>query len=152
VKIVRRISSELRPGILDDLGLIAALEWQSNEFEKRTGISCKFHFDCKEKEFDKKLSTGIFRIYQETLTNVARHAEATEVDAWLELDKNNLLLRVKDNGKGFIRSEIANKDTLGLVGMKERASMFGGMIIIESIKGKGTTVFLQVPLDNITQN
>jgi PAS domain S-box-containing protein len=146
VKTVRRISSELRPGILDDLGLIDALDWQSNEFEKRTGIRCKFHSAFSEKQFKKNLSTGVFRIYQEALTNVARHAEATEIDASLEQYNGNLILKVHDNGKGFDEAAIANKNTLGLTGMKERASMFGGMIIIESRMGRGTTVFLQVPL------
>ncbi|HKR06377.1 MAG TPA: ATP-binding protein [Bacteroidia bacterium] len=126
--------------------MIDALEWQSNEFEKRTGIRCKFYSTLNEKQFKKNLSTGVFRIYQETLTNAARHAEATEINARLELFNDNLILRVHDDGKGFDEAEIAAKNTLGLIGMKERASMFGGMIIIESNKGTGTTVFLQVPI------
>jgi two-component system sensor histidine kinase UhpB len=148
VKTVRRISSELRPGMLDDLGLADALEWQSSEFEKRTGIRCKFHSAFTEKQFKKNLATGIYRIYQEALTNVARHAEATEINAELEQFNGNMILKIEDNGKGFDEKEIAGKNTLGLIGMKERASMFGGMIIIESNIGKGTTVFLQVPLQS----
>lgn len=146
VRTVRRISTELRPGILDDLGLIDALHWQSNEFEKRTGIACRFNTTFKESSFEKKLSTGIFRVFQETLTNVARHAHASEIKTTFEREDENVILKVYDNGKGFEESEIRNKKTLGLVGMKERAKMFGGNLIVESATGKGTVITLQVPL------
>ena len=146
MKTVRHISSELRPGILDDLGLTDALNWQSQEFEKRTGVHCQFKSKLKIRTFEKNLSIGIFRIYQETLTNVARHAKATKVNTLLEVDRDSITLKVQDNGKGFNESEIKNKNTLGLIGMRERAIMFGGTISIESRKRKGTIVTLLVPL------
>jgi two-component system sensor histidine kinase UhpB len=146
MKTVRHISSELRPGILDDLGLIDAINWQGIEFEKRTGVRCQFKSKLRNRSFDKEFSTGIFRVFQETLTNVARHAKATKVNTTLESDRKNIILKVQDNGKGFDSDEVKKKKTLGLVGMKERGITLGGKISIESAKGKGTTVILQVPL------
>ncbi len=146
VKTVRRISTELRPGILDDLGLVDALQWQSHEFEKRTGITSKFDTSFSESSFEKKLSTGIFRVFQETLTNIARHAQASKINTSFERQEENLVLRIKDNGKGFNESEIKVKRTLGLVGMKERAKMFGGNLDIKSQAGKGTEITLSVPM------
>jgi len=145
VKTVQRISSELRPGILDDLGLIDAIDWQSQEFQKRTGTSCIFTTSLSEMKFDRDLATGIFRIYQETLTNVARHARASSIQTRLEFGSNELLFTVEDNGTGFHEKEIRNKNTLGLLGMKERAMMFGGKLTIDSRIGKGTTIAVQVP-------
>lgn len=146
VKTVRRISSELRPRILDDLGLIDALDWQSREFEKRTGFRCRFNSKVGEMKINGSVSTGIFRVYQEALTNIVRHAQATEIKTLLEYRNGNLMLKVHDNGKGFNEAEIKNKNTLGLVGMRERATIFGGSLKIESKIGKGTTIFLEVPL------
>ncbi len=146
MKTVRHISAELRPGILDDLGLVDAINWHGIEFEKRTGVRCQFKSKLKKRVFEKDLSTGIFRVYQETLTNVARHANATKVTTTLEATNENIILKVQDNGKGFEQSEVKSNNTLGLVGMRERAIMFGGKITIESEKGKGTIVTLQVPL------
>lgn len=146
VKSVRRISAELRPGILDDLGLTAALEWQTQEFEKRTGITCRFKSFIKEPVFDKDISTGIFRVYQETLTNVARHADATEVETILERINGEIILEIKDNGRGFEVEEIKKKSTLGLIGMRERANMFGGELQLDSKPGRGTAVTLRIPI------
>jgi PAS domain S-box-containing protein len=146
VKTVRRISTELRPGILDDLGLIDALQWQSHEFEKRTGILCSFSTTFTEPSFEKHLSTGIFRVFQETLTNVARHAHASEIMTVLEKRDDNIILQVHDNGDGFNETEIKGKKTLGLIGMKERAKMFGGNLSVQSAVGKGTKITLQVPM------
>lgn len=146
IKTVRKISSDLRPGILDDLGLVAALEWQSNEFEKHSGISCWFITSIGDLDIDKNLSTGIFRVYQETLTNIMRHANATQVDTSLVENENYLILTVHDNGKGFDTASIKNKNTLGLLGMKERAGMLNGKLIIETETGQGTTITLEVPL------
>jgi signal transduction histidine kinase len=145
VKTVRRISSDLRPGVLDDLGLIAALEWQSSEFEKRSGIACNFTANYHEKEPDKKTAMGIFRVYQEALTNVMRHASATEVNAKLEKQNDHIILTVADNGKGFDSDSNMERKTLGLIGMKERALMMGGELHISSKKGVGTTVTLKIP-------
>jgi len=146
VKTIRRISSDLRPGILDDLGLIAALEWQSSEFEKRTGIKIHFSSSMTELELDNKKATGVFRIYQETLTNVMRHAQATSLDTVLVQKDEYLFLTIRDNGKGFDTRDTTNKKTLGLMGMKERAIMFGGSLSIESSPGNGTLVSLKMPI------
>ncbi len=146
VKTVRRISSELRPGILDDMGLIAALEWQSSEFEKRNGISCTFTTNLSELPVSQELATGIFRVYQEALTNITRHAHATGVKARLEVNAKNILLTIIDDGKGFDMQEARLKKTLGIVGMKERAIMLGGQLTITSEKEVGTAVMLRIPL------
>jgi PAS domain S-box-containing protein len=145
VKTIRRISSDLRPGILDDLGLVAALEWQSAEFEKRTGLQCNMDSNISEIELDKKTATGIFRIYQESLTNVARHANATKVYTSLRYRNNKLVLSIADNGVGF-DNDAQDKNSLGLIGMKERALMFNGDLTIDSGKEKGTTIILGIPL------
>jgi PAS domain S-box-containing protein len=145
VKTVRRISSELRPGILDDLGLIPALEWQGQEFEKRTGIKSLFYTQLIDFKPERELSTNIFRVYQEALTNIARHAQATLVETSLEEKNGYVMLAIKDNGIGFAMEEAKTKNSLGLIGMRERALMFQGEITIESKKEKGTTVTLKVP-------
>ena len=144
VKTVRRISSDLRPGILDDLGLIAALEWQCAEFEKRSGIKSAFSASVTEVNCDRNLATGIFRVYQEALTNVMRHSGASKVDSTLAEKGSKIILTITDNGKGFDLFEAKNKKTLGLLGMQERARMFGGELNIISEKNKGTTITLAV--------
>ena len=146
VKTVRRISSELRPGILDDLGLIPALEWQCQEFEKRTGITSHFYTDLLS-DFNPEgnLATNIFRVFQETLTNVARHAQASIVETSLTRKGNDIVLRVKDDGVGFDMEEAKKKNSLGLIGMRERALLFRGELTFESEKEKGTVVILKVP-------
>ena len=146
VKTVRRISSELRPGILDDLGLIPALEWQCQEFEKRTGITSRCNNDLNDYNFDRNLATNVFRVYQEALTNVARHAQATLVETFLTERDGFIYLNVKDNGIGFDMGEVKNKRSLGLVGMRERAMLFHGELIIKSEKGKGTEIILKAPM------
>jgi len=146
VKTVRRIASDLRPGILDDLGLIAALEWQSTEFEKRTGVKLNFHTAIPEIELDKKCAIGVFRVYQEVLTNVARHAHANLVETNIEVVGNTFKMSVKDNGKGFDANEAKNKNTLGLIGINERVAMLNGTLELESHINKGTRVTISVPL------
>ncbi|MBC7382085.1 MAG: response regulator [Bacteroidia bacterium] len=143
---VRRISTELRPDILDDLGLIAALEWQNEEYQKRSGIRSIFNNNVEELPFSKNIATGIFRIFQETLTNIARHAHASEIITTFELINKNLVMTIVDDGQGFDQNEVSEKKTLGLIGMKERAFMIGGELYIESAKNKGTTSILVVPL------
>jgi signal transduction histidine kinase len=150
VKTVRKISSELRPGILDDLGLIPALEWQSSEFEKRTGIKCYFSSHNTLPDITKLNATGIFRIYQETLTNVARHAQATTVDAIVTCEQGDITLTISDNGKGLNPAELKAKKTLGIVGMKERAAMMKGNLTVQPGVSGGTTVVLSVPAHNKT--
>jgi PAS domain S-box-containing protein len=149
VKTVRRIATQLRPSILDDLGLISAMEWQSEEFEKRFQIICSFHSSLGVIDLDKEIATGMFRIYQECLTNVLRHSRATAVKALLSAGNGALRLQVTDNGVGFNSAEIETKKTLGLLGMKERTLMMGGTYEIVSKPGQGTTVIITVPAENI---
>jgi PAS domain S-box-containing protein len=146
VKSVRRIASELRPGLLDDLGLVAAIEWQGEEFEKRSGIKVQFDHEIKNETIPPALATGLFRIYQESLTNVARHAHASRVMVSLHQTDDEVVLEITDDGKGFDSKDIKNKKTLGLLGMKERTMMMGGKYEVVSNPGKGTTVVVSVPL------
>jgi signal transduction histidine kinase len=143
---IHRISSDLRPGPLEDLGLIDALEWQSMEFQKRTGISCSLKVNVTEYEFEKNISLAVFRIYQEALTNIVRHASASHVETSFNIDNDFLTLIVKDNGNGFDTTADRNKNSFGLLGMDERAHIINGHLDIESKKGKGTTVILKAPL------
>jgi PAS domain S-box-containing protein len=151
IKTVRRISSELRPSVLDDLGLVAALEWLSGDFEKRSGIKTKFVTDTNDLNLDATTSTALFRIFQESLTNIARHAQASEVYASLKKENEKLLISIKDNGKGFVISSIANKKTLGILGIKERVALLQGKYEIISSPGQGSTVKVLVPVSSITE-
>jgi signal transduction histidine kinase len=141
---VRKVASDLRPHILDDFGLVEALDWQSKEFTKRSGIPVEFMHDTGELKFDPSKSIGLFRIYQEVLTNIARHAEAKNVVTSLDSIPGQFSLSITDDGKGFDSSR-QNK-TLGLLGMRERAHMIGGNINISSEPGKGTKVLITVSL------
>lgn len=147
IKSVRKISTELRPSMLDDLGLLAAMEWQSNEFEKRSGIPIEFINLTNNELIPHKYTTGLFRIFQESLTNVARHAEATKVTSSLLFKDSQLILNIQDDGKGFILHNIGSKKTLGLFGMKERAMEMGGSYEIISEPGLGTTVSIKIPIN-----
>jgi signal transduction histidine kinase len=144
VKTVRRISSELRPSLLDDLGLVAAMEWQLKEFEDRSGITTTFAADETEVELPNSVKTGIFRIFQESLTNIARHADAKNVSTSLKNSDQKIVLCIEDDGKGFDKKKIEDKRTLGILGMKERTLMMGGEYSINSIPGKGTTVLVVI--------
>lgn len=144
---VRRLATELRPSILDDLGLISALEWQTDEFEKRSEIRSSFSTnDATLIVSDNVVATNIFRIYQESLTNVLRHSEATEVHSSLTATADSLELEISDNGKGFDPNSIGNKKTLGLLGMKERVHLMGGSYNIYSKPSQGTIIKVLVPL------
>ncbi len=149
VKTVRRISTDLRPGILDDLGLLAALEWQATEFEKRTGIRNLFSTNINELNLDKNKTIGIFRIYQEALTNIMRHAEASLVETSIIVDKGKLQFKIKDNGKGFNPDTVKIKQTLGLTGIRERANMLGTDINIISSLQNGTEIILTLDLNEL---
>lgn len=142
---VRRIATALRPGILDDLGLVAALEWQLADFQKRTGIRCEFHSSSGSANLDGIRATALFRIAQEALTNVARHARATEVHIRLQADASAILLEVKDNGVGIKEEDIRNAQSLGILGMRERALSFGGRVTITGRPGEGTMVAVESP-------
>jgi PAS domain S-box-containing protein len=145
VRSVRRLSTELRPRILDDFGLVAALEWQAQEFEKKTGLRCRFRSSLQRPDPDPDRSVAIFRIFQETLTNVVRHSGAQKVEAALRKEKKGLRLTIRDNGRGISEEEISRTKSLGLVGMRERAILFGGELTIQGKPGKGTTVILKIP-------
>jgi signal transduction histidine kinase len=144
-KAVDRIAIELRPGILSSLGLLAALEWHGGELERRTGIQLQIS-SSGDLNLETNLSTGIFRVYQEALTNIVRHANATKVDVAIKQKNNYVILTIKDNGQGFDLSEIRAKDSLGLIGMRERALMFDGELHVESSRSNGTVVELKIPL------
>lgn len=145
IKIVRKIATDLRPGILDDLGLIPALEWQSKEFEVWSGINASFHSNMSEITLPALVSTSLFRIFQESLTNVARHAEARHIDSELLVKEDEITLTIIDDGRGFDTSALGNKKTLGIMGMKERTMGIGGEYTIKSSPGKGTVVSVQIP-------
>ncbi|HMH22837.1 MAG TPA: PAS domain S-box protein [Puia sp.] len=146
IKTVRRIATDLRPSILDDLGLIAAIEWQSQEFQKRSGIGTEFISAMDEFKYSSIMAIGLFRICQESLTNVARHSGATNVCITLFEDNGYILLKIEDNGKGFEVQRGKDKKTLGLLGMRERALMMGGDFTIDSQPGKGTILTVIIPL------
>ena len=146
IKTVRKIATELRPSILDDLGLVAALEWQGEEFEKRSDIKVNFTSRLDETILQPDITTALFRIYQELLTNVARHAEAKIVNTFIYVDNDQLHLSVQDNGTGFDADDIISKKTLGLRGIKERTNLIGGIYEIKTKPGEGTFVLISVPL------
>ncbi len=142
---VRRIATELRPPALDELGLVAALEWQVREFTDRTGICCVIQVPSPVSDLSPELSTALFRIFQEALTNIARHAHATNVEVTLTEDGGVLRLVVRDNGAGITASQLAGSRSLGILGMRERALLFGGSLQIDGIPGQGTTVVAEIP-------
>jgi PAS domain S-box-containing protein len=148
IQTVRHIATELRPGLLDDLGLVAALEWQAQEFTERTGIACELHLGEDELILNRDLSTDLFRIFQETLTNVARHAQATQVQVELDNRPDELVLVVRDNGQGITESQISDPKSLGLMGMRERVRFRGGQIIFQGVPAQGTTVTVRFPQPN----
>jgi signal transduction histidine kinase len=142
---VQRISSELRPGLLDDLGLSAAVEWQADEFQDRTNIQCEVASDPEDITLNPALSTAVFRIFQEALTNIARHANATGVKVILKEKIGKVELTVRDNGKGITDKQVSDARSFGLIGMRERVHYFGGDLTISGTPNKGTTVSVSVP-------
>ncbi len=143
---LRRLASELRPRTLDDLGLPAALEAHAQDFESRTGIPCSVILPPEPLTLDTDRSTTIFRIFQESLTNVARHAHATRVEARLRLEGDRILFQVFDNGTGFDPEVAKTRKSLGLIGMQERALLLNGEFKTEGAPGSGTTITLTIPL------
>ncbi len=152
IQTVQRISAELRPGLLDDIGLLAAIEWQAEEFKKRTGIACELSVDSQDIILDSERSTAIFRIFQETLTNITRHAQATKVRVSLLKKGKKLELKIKDNGKGITEEKISDPKSLGLMGIQERVYFLGGAIEIKGIQDKGTTISVSIPLPQRGEN
>lgn len=146
VQAVRQVSTELRPGILDDFGLEAAVEWQIQEFQRRTDIGCSFKSDMKEVLLETERATAVFRILQEVLINVFRHANARRIDVVLTGSETEVTLSVRDDGRGITEDEINDMRSIGLLGMRERARMQGGQVEIQGVAGSGTTVSLRLPL------
>lgn len=145
IRSVQRITTDLRPEVLDDLGLQEAIEWQASEFEKRSGIKLFFENNVELiDELSSEQSTAIFRIFQETLTNILRHARATKVNVQINRENNFFILQVHDNGKGITSKEIEHKNSLGIIGMRERSQFLGGNV--EFIRDNGTKVILKIPL------
>lgn len=143
---VRRIAGELRPSILDDLGLVEAIEWQTQQFQTRTGIVSRCDCSVEGVDFDPEQSTMIFRIFQEALTNVLRHAGATAVEVMIREEDLEAVLTVSDNGRGITETEKSGKLSLGILGMRERAHLIGAELEITGVEGKGTLITLRVPV------
>lgn len=147
IQSVRKIATELRPGVLDDLGLTAAIEWQALEFQERTGIRCELELPEEDLLLDQDRSSAIFRIFQELLTNIARHADATCATISLIKRTSRITLEVRDNGRGIEEEEISHAKSFGILGMRERALLLGGEFHIAGAPGEGTKVILDIPLD-----
>jgi len=146
IRVVRRIATELRPGVLDTFGPIAAIEWLAKDFQNRTGVRCVYE-GVEDLDVDNELATTLFRICQEALTNVARHAEAKEVMIRVALEGEGWLsLEIADDGKGMTAETLARTSSLGVMGMRERARIAGGEIEIRSIAGQGVTLVARLPL------
>lgn len=146
IQSVQKISTELRPGLLDDLGLVPAIEWLAEDFQKRTNIKCRTKLACEHDDLGKERTTAVFRIAQEGLTNVARHARATKVQIHLEEADGKLVLRIKDNGRGIREDEVHAPSSLGLMGMRERIRPLGGELTVEGKPKKGTTLTVVLPI------
>ena len=147
VQTVRRIASELRPSILDDFGLAAAMEWQLGEFQRRSGLECVWADSADSLDLPPEAAIAIYRVFQESLTNIARHAQATRVVAQVSAGDGRLVLRVSDDGRGITAEEALGTKSLGLTGMRERISLLGGKVRLEGKAGQGTTVVVELPLN-----
>lgn len=150
-KKVQRISADLRPDMLDELGLVPAIEWQLQQFAERTGLSYQLHVDHDDISIERQASTAMFRILQEALTNVIRHAQASHVTVRLMEELEHIVLMIMDNGKGIEDPQISNSHGLGLVGMRERAAALGGRIEIARSPGEGMTVVAKIPRTSASQ-
>ena len=146
VHTVRRISAELRPGVLDDLGLAAAIEWQARDFQARSGVSCAVRLPEEDLPLRRDQATALFRIFQESLTNVARHAQATKIWVNLSEEEGAVVLEVEDDGVGISPARLAEHHSLGLLGMRERVAAFDGEIEFAGVPGQGTTVVVRMPV------
>ena len=143
---VRKLSADLRPAVLDSLGLLAAIEWQAEEFQNRMGIACSCFLTVEEVSLPPDHTTAIFRIFQESLTNIAKHSHATRVSIEFGKENNFYLLEIKDNGKGISEEDKAKVNSFGLLGIRERTYLFGGSTEITGLPGKGTTVRVTIPI------
>ena len=145
IKAVQQLSARLRPGVLDDLGLVAAIEWQADEFRERTGIKCILHMPRTDIQIAKDLATTMFRVFQEGMTNVARHSKARSVEISLDLQHNELSLQILDDGIGITAPQIENQKSLGLIGIRERLRQFDGRLELEARPGGGTLLTVYLP-------
>ena len=143
---VQRILTELRPALLDDLGLLAAIEWQVDQFQQRTEMQCQLSLPDEEPVLTHKERTALFRIMQESLSNILRHSNATKMCLELRVKGHWLLMKISDNGIGVSEIDVLDSKSFGLMGMRERAHIFGGSVNIEGDFGKGTTVSTRIPL------
>jgi len=146
VRSVRKLSTDLRPAVLDNLGLLAAIEWQAEEFQNRMGIMCDCFLTVDNINLPADHITAVFRIFQESLTNIAKHSKANRVSIELRQENNFYILEIKDNGKGISASDMEKDNSFGLLGIKERTHLFGGSAEITGIPGKGTTVSVSIPI------
>jgi PAS domain S-box-containing protein len=147
IRTLQRISSQLRPSILDHFGLFAAIEWQAKEFQRQTSVRCKYNLPAEDIELSEPKTIAIFRIFQEILTNIARHSQATRVDVDLSIENNILELKVSDNGIGIKKENFESPKSLGLIGMRERANLINGKLYINSVLNVGTTIILNVSIN-----
>jgi PAS domain S-box-containing protein len=145
IQSVKRISSELRPGILDDLGIASAIEWQAEEFKNRTAIQYELEIVPKDMVLNEKLSTAFFRIFQEALTNITRHAQASKVKVSFKQKPGKVELKIRDNGKGISEEKIQDSQSYGLVGIRERVRSLYGEFKIKGIPNQGTTIIVKIP-------
>jgi signal transduction histidine kinase len=150
IQSVRRIATDLRPIVLDNLGLLAAIEWQVEEFQTRTGITSECHLTTETSELDRDRSTGIFRILQESLTNVMRHSGANRVSVVFGKEAGHYFLEIKDNGCGIRSADLHKSKSFGVIGIKERALLLGGEASVSGQPGRGTTVSVSIPIVHTT--
>lgn len=148
VAATRRMAADLRPLMLDDLGLVPAIEWLASGFMQRCGVPCTLSVnDELELELPEPYATAVFRIVQESLNNIAKHAAASQVTITLDKTLDTISLQVQDDGCGFYSDGVRKPQSLGLMGLRERAQLLGGSVVISSVRGKGTTVEVSIPLD-----
>jgi two-component system sensor histidine kinase UhpB len=146
IETARRVSINLRPNVLDNLGLYGAIEWLVRDFEQRTNIKCTLESTAQNLAFhNKNYETSIFRIVQEVFTNITRHANATQVDVELAEDDDGVFISIKDNGVGIKQAQIIDPGSFGIIGMNERAQQFGGRLLIFGAPTQGTFVTLKIP-------
>ena len=146
IQSVRQIASDLRPAVLDHLGLREAIQWEATKFEARTGIRCRLSWKLKSEPADRTRQLAMFRILQEALTNVVRHAHAGAVRITVRERGRTLTLAIRDNGRGITKTELASVESIGLLGMTERARLLGGRVTIAGSPGRGTSVTVDVPI------
>ena len=144
---VQRLSSELRPALLDDLGLLSAIKWHARNFQARTGLACSVSCGREPARLGRTRDINIFRIFQETLTNIYRHAEATKVSVMLKEEDGRFIMMVQDNGRGITKTQATDSRSFGIMGMRERVHLLRGEIEIKGAPKRGSTVTIRVPCE-----